>query len=201
MTSWSRVSTHDDIPYRPNNFDVNFNQHGIPSASPWICILEFDVSNYWLAWIEFLALIRKLLLLSSTPKWESYYRCFRAPFTFRFHHLVMVSYLWRVQHLDHYCLSGIMPLDNLSMALKPLASHDNSSPAGASAPSHLPTPACESSDKSKSYLLAVNSFKDGQDFSAKPSAYEKRRATEAVDDDGQIGPAMTVKSTTPKNWQ
>src|ERR1700728_974634 len=85
-----------------------------------------------------------------------------------------------------------MPSDTLSIALKPPASDANSSSSGAPAP-HLPSPGSEGADRSKPYLLAVKSFKDAQDFSAKPSAYEKRRATETVDH-GQIGQAMTVRS-------
>jgi hypothetical protein len=83
-----------------------------------------------------------------------------------------------------------MPSDNLSTGLKPPASDENPFPGKASAASsRQPTPAPELDP----YLLAVKSFKDGQDFSAKPSAYDMRRATETVDEDGHIGPAMTVK--------
>lgn len=85
------------------------------------------------------------------------------------------------------------------MALKPPARDDNPSSSGASAPSHPPMPRSEGSDKPNPYLLAVKSFKNGQEFSATPSGYEKRRATETVDNDGQIGPAMTVKFTPSRN--
>jgi hypothetical protein len=84
-----------------------------------------------------------------------------------------------------------MPSDKSSMALKPPASDDKQSSQGSS-PNRIPSPFRYISEKSRRYLLAVNAFRHGQDFSAKPSAYEKRRATETVDQDGQVGSAMTV---------
>jgi len=92
-----------------------------------------------------------------------------------------------------------MATDNVPKAFKPPASNDSPSPDGSSVQPHLPTPARDGSDKSKPYLLAVNTFKGGQDYSAKPSAYEKRRATETMDDDEQIGPAITVRFTIIKD--
>jgi hypothetical protein len=73
-------------------------------------------------------------------------------------------------------------------------SHDGDASIGeASTQSHLPQTARDGSEKSKPYLLVKKPFKGDQDYFAKPSAYEKRRATESVDDEGQIGPAMTVR--------
>jgi hypothetical protein len=92
----------------------------------------------------------------------------------------------------------MMP-DNSLQALKPPSSDDNPSPSGRFAQSRQSTPAHNGSDKSTPYLLAVNTFKNGQEFSAEPFAYEMRRATGIVDDDGQFGPGMTVKFITSRN--
>ena len=89
-----------------------------------------------------------------------------------------------------------MTADNFSEALKPPSGDDSPSPSGPSAQSYSQTPA---HDLLNPYLLAVNTFKNGQEFSAQPSAYERRKATETVDEDGQIGPTMTVKFTTSRN--
>jgi hypothetical protein len=89
-----------------------------------------------------------------------------------------------------------MTTDNLPKGPKPASGGGNPPPGGASAQFHLPKHARRNSEGSDPYLLAVNAFKTGQDYSAKPSAYEKRRAIETVVDDGRIGPAMTVRFIT-----
>jgi hypothetical protein len=89
-----------------------------------------------------------------------------------------------------------MTADNLPKGLKPAFGGGNPPPGGASAQFHLSKPARHNSEGSNTHLLAVNTFKNGQDYSARPSAYEKRRAIETVDDDGRIGPAMTVRFIT-----
>jgi hypothetical protein len=82
-----------------------------------------------------------------------------------------------------------------------LQSHANDSSShdeGGSAQLDSPTGARDENDKSGSYRRAVDAFKHGHDYSANPSAYAKRRATETVDDDGQIGPRMTVRQSNIK---
>jgi len=89
-----------------------------------------------------------------------------------------------------------MTADNLPEGLEPASGGGSPPPGGASAQFHLPKHARRNSEGSNPYLLAVNTFKTGQDYSAKPSAYGKRMATETVVDDGRIGPAMAVRFIT-----
>jgi hypothetical protein len=89
-----------------------------------------------------------------------------------------------------------MTADNLPKEPKPASGGGNPPSGGASAQFHLPKQARRNSEGSNPYLLAVNTFKTSQDYSAKPSANEKRRAIETVVDDGRIGPAMTVRFIT-----
>lgn len=85
-----------------------------------------------------------------------------------------------------------MPQDKSSKTLKPPVVDEKQSTQGFSIPQRLQSPFRHLSEKSRRYALAVSAFKHGQDFSARPSAYEKRRVTETIDQ-GQIGPAMAVR--------
>lgn len=71
-------------------------------------------------------------------------------------------------------------------ALEPPSGGGDLSAGGASAQPHLLKPAHDGFRRLKAYLLAVKTFRGGQSYSAKPSAYETEN------DDGEVGPAITV---------